>query len=197
MKRILLYDGLVMEEDYTKEDFMEAEKNVEETISELEKYEEFISDVKNGMSRFQIEKFVIGSEPPVGRYRQCCLEIKTRVAQVRKILLEQESVENASSILNEMKIFKELAQTWKPLVENMTEEQIEEVYWDQKFSFELAVRMISGAPLDDLLRRAVTLSPNSQCYRIFELMKQGQKDNLSREIKLVIDTFNSTTPLLE
>ncbi len=161
-------------------------------------YAELVLQASRGMSRFQIERFVIGSEPPIGRFKQCCMEIKARYQKVLE-LHAIGSQDQINDLVREMEIFRELAETWKPLAEGKTEDEIQSIYWDQRFSLELATRLLSRSPVDDLLKRIMALDPESQCRQILAKFLHGgcNIEAIMIDVNSVVDRFYSTRPALE
>lgn len=134
-------------------------------------------DVFEGMTPYQIEHFVLGKIPPIGRYHQCCLEIRRRLEVMRgtrdafaKLLDAGEdmaAIVNKREILrvleNEIIAFKKVADRYKHLTEGkrFDDPAIQEEYWDQHFGWKLAIAMTSSGLTGDLIQSIMCLHESS------------------------------------
>jgi hypothetical protein len=140
--------------------------------------------VFEGMTPYQIEHFVLGKIPPIGRYHQCCLEIRRRLDVMKgtrdafsKLLEERaDSAEVAEKrgilrvLQNEVVAFKEVADKYKNLTNGKSFEDpsIQEEYWDQHFGWRLAIAMISGGLSGDLIQSIMCLHEDSHTRRFLQ-----------------------------
>ena len=55
---------------------------------------ELTNNLEDGMTKFQIENFIIGAEPTVeGKYHQCLRELETRVIKIRQSMIKKQYLE--------------------------------------------------------------------------------------------------------
>lgn len=135
------------------------------------------SDSPGGMSFFQIEKFLIETEPPVGRYFQACREIKSRNQSLSGLLKKldncneseaEEIKSNIESINKEIECFVKLAKKWYPVTNGRSYEEIQEEYWDQRLSYQLCLRILIGDGIGDLIQPVLKLKEDSYARKITE-----------------------------
>lgn len=157
---------------------------MEPSTSFQERLERYAQDAPSGMSRYQIERFVIGKLPPVGRYHQCCLEIRRRLEALRNSELQEADRE---AIGQELRTFAELAEAWLPATRGLSHEQLQPVYWDQKFAFELGIRLLTGQPYEDVARNIMLLDPQSASRRLLVMVLEGQLETAVIQAKAMLD----------
>lgn len=153
---------------------------------------ECAANAPSGMSRYQIVHFALGKFPPIGRYHQCCLEIAQRLKTLKHLTPEnwsdlpqdkqEDQIEQKRALQAELEIFLEQAALYKPLVNGRTREQLEPEYWDQKFSFDLALRLLTGRPFDDILPHILNLPDGSRAKVLFAMTRS------TRDIACVNET---------
>jgi len=170
-------------------------------------------DVVEGMTPYQIEHFVLGKIPPVGRYHQCCLEIRrrleimqnTRAALVRLMeKKERNSGEEAEltekreimrGLQKEVAVFKVLADRYKPLTEGrrFDDPALQAEYWDQHFGWRLAVGFISGRVPPDLIQSIACLHESSTTrlfmQRMLKTLASGENGPARSQIEESLLTF--------
>lgn len=139
---------------------------------ELQELESYAADANSGMTAFQIERFVVNSEPPSGRYACCCVEIKARLGAARALTREielcrdemkrQALTHRLDDALREARVFRELADRWKPAMGGRTFEELQSEYWDERLGRELCLRLVSGQPYGDLVKPIMALDNPSR-----------------------------------
>lgn len=141
----------------------------------IQEVEDFSCDAPKSMTAFQIEKFIVNQEPPIGRYHKCCTEISSRkeaLSRLRNPVTYQEK-EQLQSLLSELKIFIQLAKKWKPLTEGKSHEELQNEYWDQKLGKDVGIRILMGQSFGDLLPLVMQLDDNSKTKKILENMNNS------------------------
>jgi hypothetical protein len=148
----------------------------------------YVGGVCDGMTEFQIERFLIGAEPPVGRYHQCCVEIRSRIdvlSMARKILADPaRDPEKAASLkvqaraaLRELSVFKKLADRYAPLMvgRRFEDSDVQSEYWDQLNGWRLAISIITGEVSSVLVNDIMRLPEGSDTRVFFEHMMSAGK----------------------
>lgn len=135
-----------------------------------------IKDDFHGHSEFQIENFIIGSQPTdYGKYKQCVLELRTRInsynniedkiknlkkenensKQIDDYLISLEDIKREIYIIN--KFFQEL----KEKIKDKDIKKLEIEYWDHKFQKEIMSHLMVGSPIPVGLLQNVMSLPDS------------------------------------
>lgn len=137
---------------------------------------EDVKDIFEGMTPYQIEHFVLGKIPPIGRYHQCCLEIRrrldvmkgTREALTKALESSDEyQISEKREVLrvleSEIVCFRKIADRYAHLTEGkrFDHPDIQEQYWDQHFGWKLAISLVSGNLSADLIQSIMCLHASS------------------------------------
>lgn len=174
-------------------------------------------DVVEGMSSYQIENFVLGKIPPVGRYHQCCLEIRRRLEIMKATrssliaLFDKkdrtpgddaaivEKREVLRGLQREVISFKTMADKYKPLTEGrrFDDPELQAEYWDQHFGWRLAVGFISGNISADLIQSIMCLHESSRTrlfmQGMFRSMASGEngpaRSQIEKSLSIFIEEF--------
>jgi len=170
-------------------------------------------NVVEGMTQYQIERFVLGKVPPIGRHHQCCLEIRRRleimkstsealVALLNKSdrssgdeVVLSEKREILRGLQREIFSFKSLADKYKSLTcgKRFDDPDIQAEYWDQLFGWKLAVGFISGQIPPDLIQSITCLHESSNTRLFMQWMFRGlalkENDAVRSQIEERLSTF--------
>ena len=171
------------------------------------------SDVVEGMTAYQIERFVLGKIPPIGRYHQCCLEIRRRLEIMkgtRESLVDLLNKENRNSaedamliekrevlrgLQREIAAFKTLADRYKPLTDGkrFDDPDLQAEYWDQLFGWKLAIGFVSGQIPSDLIQSIMCLHESSNTRRfmqhMFQRLASGENGSARSQIEKSLSNF--------
>lgn len=175
--------------------------------------QEEAKDVTEGMTSYQIERFVLGKVPPVGRYHQCCLEIRRRLEIMKTTraalvtLLDKkdrsagedaaltEKREVMRGLQQEIASFKSLADRYKPLARGrrFDDPELQAEYWDQFFGWKLAIGFVSGKIPPDLIQSITCLHESSSTrqfmQRMFRTLASGENGPERSQIEKSLSTF--------
>ena len=147
-----------------------------------------IRDEPTGHSRFQIENFIIGSQPTdYGKYKQCVLEIRSRIKSYETIntaYLETKNKDDKirstddlekiaqyeilmEDIKRELYIIIEIYEKLKKKVDLDNREELEVDLWDKKFHKELMTYIfVGGSPIPvSLAQNIMSLPGNSSAKK--------------------------------
>ncbi len=154
---------------------------------ELEKLEAYAADANTGMTAFQIERFVVNSEPPIGRYACCCVEIQARLGAAKAMAREIETMADPmkkqimlrrlNEALREARVFQQLADTWKPATRGLSFDELQPEYWDERLGRELCMRLITGQPYGDLIKPIMALDNCSKSKRLLLNCRHSPADS--------------------
>jgi len=177
-----------------------------------------IKDEPSGHSRFQIENFIIGQQATdYGKYKQCVLEIRSRIKSYETIhkayheiknqddkLRSTEDLENMASyeilmedIKRELYIIIEIYEELKSKINLDNREELEADLWDKKFHKELMTHVFIGSPIPIGLAQNIMSLPDDSFSKkqLHGVIRQGlmlQSIATSGNKELALDTSKST-----
>lgn len=155
----------------------------------IEDYEKYIADAPISMSRFQIENFVVKTEPPSGRYHFCCKQIASKVASLKSA----EDQKSKDALLYEIQVFKEIADEWKQYIGDQSYEKLQERIWDEAFTYKLAICAVTGRDYGPLIPNILTMPRNSTCARLLKAVLQNQ-DNMGPLLNFIMENHQKIHP---
>ncbi len=191
--------------------------NFDEVIKNL-KHE--MKNESTGHSRFQIENFIIGPQPTdYGKYKQCVLEIRSRIKSHENINTAYLEIKNNSNkstedlekksqfeilmedIKRELYIFIDIYEELKDKINLDNREELEAAMWDEKFCKELISHVLmGGSPIPVSLAQNIWSLPDgsSSKKQLSGLLHQNAIANVERanSKKTITDNILDTSKLI-
>jgi hypothetical protein len=155
---------------------------------EMKEYDRYVKDCPVPMTKFQIERLLIGQHPPTGRYFQCCLEITKRSQDIKAIIgdpntSEKLKIQKIDVLKREIEIFRELADLWFPLTNGKSYEELQPIIWDEYYLYKICISILSGDGISQHIPDVLCLPRNSRSRMIFEkIMAQEISVEKTKEI---------------
>lgn len=167
-----------------------------------------------GMSRFQIERFIVGTEAPHERYFRCCVEINARMSQLSDIDIALNKPKDSGAppaldlqrskdaTLYELEVFVDLAERWFPLTDGYSYEELQPIIWDETLTYRLCLAVLSGKPVFDVIGDVMTMPESSMCQRLLvRIMKadhgEVHPDAMRADVVKTLSDFQREYPLIE
>jgi hypothetical protein len=169
-------------------------------------YAKYTADAPPSMSRFQIEQFVLGTEPPTDRYFICCTQIKSRLGDLRglKAKLEEKDLSDLSretitglveSVERELEIFKELADTWYPMTRGLKYEELQRQIWDERLCHRICLNIAAGNNVASCVSEVMAMPPGSTCRRMITcLTSEDPEGELEKIMRSVMELYSHSAP---
>lgn len=175
---------------------------------DVAKFAQYEKDAPPAMSRFQIERFVLGTQPPTERYFICCTQIQSRLADLRGLLGKLSNIKDGDpsraimqrmifSVERELEIFHELADIWKPMTRGLGYEELQQQIWDERLCYRLCLVMISGSPISTCIEEVMAMPEGSKARQLLTFLVHGEGGpDQQQQIQRVLTHYESPRPMI-